>query len=175
MVGMKRILGLALIGVSVTLAAISSSFGQDNRISIRGSNLEIPRFVTLKTNRVNMRTGPGKNYPIQWEYQRRSLPVKVVGEFDVWRQVTDHDGITGWMHVSTLSLRRVVMILDTTAKIHAENDAASKTRAVAEKGVLAELDYCEPEWCRLEADGIVGWVQRKSLWGILDTENYGQP
>lgn len=67
------------------------------------------------------------------------------------------------------------MILDTTAKIHAENDATSKTRAVAEKGVLAELDFCEPEWCRLEADGIVGWVQRKSLWGILETENYGQP
>jgi len=46
---------------------------------------------------------------------------------------------------------------------------------VAEKGVLAELDFCDPEWCRLEADGIVGWVQRKSLWGILETENYGQP
>jgi len=172
---MKQVLQYILIGLSGMFVAMGSSVAQDNRISIRGSNLEIPRFVTLKTNRVNMRTGPGKNYPIQWQYQRRSLPVKVVGEFDVWRKVTDHDGITGWMHVSTLSLRRVVMILDTTAKIHAENDSASKTRAVAEKGVLAELDYCEPEWCRLEAEGIVGWVQRKSLWGILEAENYGQP
>ncbi len=172
---MKQVLQYILIGLSGMFVAMGSSVAQDNRISIRGSNLEIPRFVTLKTNRVNMRTGPGKNYPIQWQYQRRSLPVKVVGEFDVWRKVTDHDGITGWMHVSTLSLKRVVMILDTTAKIHAENDSASKTRAVAEKGVLAELDYCEPEWCRLEAEGIVGWVQRKSLWGILEAENYGQP
>jgi len=172
---MKQVLQYILIGLSGMFVAMGSSVAQDNRISIRGSNLEIPRFVTLKTNRVNMRTGPGINYPIQWQYQRRSLPVKVVGEFDVWRKVTDHDGITGWMHVSTLSLKRVVMILDTTAKIHAENDSASKTRAVAEKGVLAELDYCEPEWCRLEAEGIVGWVQRKSLWGILEAENYGQP
>ena len=86
-----------------------------------------------------MRTGPGKKYPIIWQYQRRHLPMKVIGEFDVWRKVVDHEGITGWMHVSTLSVKRMALIADTTVEIHTSDDPNSRVRAVAEKGVLVEL------------------------------------
>lgn len=162
------------ISVFLNLAPSVYPFGkasaQENRISIRGSNLEIPRFVTLKSNRVNMRTGPGKEYPIQWEYQRKGLPLKVIGEFDVWRKVTDHEGVVGWMHVRTLSIKKMVLVTDSTVKIHQRADDDAPVIAIAEKGVIAELATCKSEWCKIKSNDVSGWLYRKSLWGLLDGE-----
>lgn len=146
------------------------SSAQENRISIRGSNLEIPRFVTLKSNLVNMRSGPGKDYPIKWQYQRKGLPLKVIGEFDVWRKVTDHEDTTGWMHVSTLSIKRMALITDTTVKIHKSDDDGSRVIAVAEKGVITELEQCRGGWCKIKAGDLSGWIYRRSIWGLLEGE-----
>ena len=117
-----------------------------------------------------MRAGPGREFPIKWQYQRKGLPLKVVGEFDVWRKVTDHDGTTGWMHVSTLSIKRMALITDTTVKIHKSADETSRTIAVAEQGVLAELEYCRGGWCKITTSGLTGWIFRRSLWGLLEGE-----
>ena len=99
---------------------------EENRISIKGSNLEIPRFVTLKTNEANMRAGPGMEYPIKWEYRRRGLPLKVIGEFDIWRKVEDHQGETGWMHKQTLSGRRMVLVTTSMEKIRKYDDIEAR-------------------------------------------------
>ena len=162
-------------GTMIGGTMIGEAVGQENRISIRGSNLDIPRFVTLKTGLVNMRTGPGKNYPIKWQYQRRHLPMKVIGEFDVWRKVVDHEGITGWMHVSTLSVKRMALITDTTVKIHVRDDPASRVRAVAEQGALGEIENCRSGWCKITAENITGWVRRPAIWGLLEGESFSQP
>ena len=172
---MSRFLLIIMLSFAVSLPLANTGWAQENRISIRGSNLEIPRFVTLKKGLVNMRTGPGKKYPILWQYQRRHLPLKVIGEFDVWRKVVDHEGITGWMHVSTLSVKRMALIDDTTVKIHTSDDAESRVRAVAEKGVLAELETCNGSWCKISTDDISGWVRRSQIWGLLEGEGFGQP
>ena len=172
---MSRFLLIILLSLTVTLPQVNTVLAQENRISIRGSNLEIPRFVTLKKGLVNMRTGPGKKYPIIWQYQRRHLPMKVIGEFDVWRKVVDHEGITGWMHVSTLSVKRMALIADTTVKIHTTDDPDSRVRAVAEQGVLVELETCAGGWCKVSTDDISGWVRRPAIWGLLEGESFGQP
>ena len=126
---------------------------EENRISIKGSNLEIPRFVTLKTNEANMRAGPGMEYPIKWEYRRRGLPLKVIGEFDIWRKVEDHQGETGWMHKQTLSGRRMVLVTTSMEKIRKYDDIEARVVAIAETGVLAELNQCRGQWCRINATG----------------------
>ena len=149
-----------------------SAVAQENRISIRGSNLKIPRFVTLKSNRVNMRAGPGEEYPIQWEYQRRGLPLKVIGEFDVWRKVTDHEGIVGWMHVRTLSVKRMVLINNRTVKVHRRDKDESPVIAIAEQGVIAELETCRGTWCKIKIEAVSGWLNRRSLWGLLEGESF---
>jgi len=159
-----------LLLLSCLLLPLSLASAQENRISVRGSNLEIPRFVTLKSNRVNMRAGPGLDYPILWEYKRRGLPLKVIAEFDTWRQVTDHEGTTGWMHVGTLSIKRMVLVNDTTAKIHAAPSDDDYVLAVAEKGVLIELEQCQENWCRITAGKVRGWIRRAAIWGVLDGE-----
>ncbi len=156
-----------LLNTALSLSPLSA---QESRISIRGTNLEIPRFITLKTNKVNMRSGPGYEYPIKWQYQRKGLPLKVIGEFDVWRKVADHEGTTGWMHVSTISIKRMALIIDTTAAFHLKDNNTSRVIAVAEKGVITELEYCRGDWCSVNADGLTGWVLRQAVWGLLEDE-----
>lgn len=161
---------LIILTVSIILNSVPIAVAQESRISIRGSNLEIPRFVTLKSNRVNMRAGPSKDYPIKWEYQRQGLPLKVIAEFDVWRKVVDHQGTTGWMHVRTLSVKRMGLVIDTTVKIYRQASEDAPIVAVAEQGVIAELETCRADWCKIKTDAVSGWLYRKSLWGLLNGE-----
>ena len=94
-------LGLAL-GITSMAVPTSSAQAQEARITIQGTGQPLPRFMTLKSDKVHMRTGPGMKYPITYLYQREGMPLKVVREFDVWREVVDLDGANGWMHSSTL-------------------------------------------------------------------------
>ena len=164
--------GLRLLAVAVAyiLLPFGSVAAQENRDSIRGTNLEIPRFVTLQASRANMRAGPGKDYPIKWQYRRVGLPLKVVGEFEIWRKVEDHEGETGWMNVNMLTILRMGLILDTTAPIHSDDSDSSPVIAVAEHGVILELKSCGDDWCKVAGEGVQGWIRRSSIWGLLEGE-----
>ncbi|MGC6485782.1 MAG: SH3 domain-containing protein [Candidatus Puniceispirillales bacterium] len=164
---LSRLLPVLLV---LIMALPGVARAEENRISIRGSNLEIPRFVTLKTNKANMRSGPGMDYPIKWEYRRRGMPLKVVGEFDIWRKVVDPDGETGWLHKQTLSGKRMALVTGSMVKVRAYDDAQSRVVAVAEKGVLAELNGCRGQWCRINTDSVDGWIRRNAIWGLLEGE-----
>ena len=137
---------------------------------IRGSGLPVPRFVSLKSNVVNMRVGPGHEYPLQWVYVRKNLPLKVISEFDVWRKVVDHEGVTGWVHGQLVSLKRFGVVTSSNAKLRAEPNEQAAVTAVAEAGVLMEVQYCEGAWCRLGSDIARGWLERSRFWGVLPGE-----
>ena len=134
------------------------------------SGLPIPRFVSLGSSKVNMRTGPGQRYPIDWVYKRRGLPLEVIGEYDLWRQVRDIDGDEGWMHKQLLTGRRTGLVTATSALLHDKADAASPPVLRAEQGVQGHIDRCEADWCRMEVDGTRGWVQKDALWGVYPAE-----
>ena len=140
------------------------------RTVIRGSGLPVQRFVSLKSNVVNMRVGPGHEYPLQWVYVRKNLPLKVISEFDVWRKVVDHEGVTGWVHGQLVSLKRFGVITSSYAKLRAEPNEQAAVTAVAEAGVLMEVQYCEGSWCRLGSDIARGWLERSRFWGVLPGE-----
>ena len=95
---------LALPGPMVGSGALAADETSQIRLTVRGSGLPVPRFVTLKSDNVNMRAGPGTEYPVLWHYRKEGLPLRVEAEFGVWRKVVDHDGTTGWMHHSVVSL-----------------------------------------------------------------------
>ena len=137
---------------------------------IRGSGLPVPRFVSLKSDVVNMRVGPGHEYPLQWVYLRKNLPLKVISEFDVWRKVVDHEGETGWVHGQLVSLKRYSVITSSNAKLRADPSQQASVTAVAESGVLMEIQYCDGQWCRLRTEDAKGWLERHQLWGVLPNE-----
>ncbi|MDA5194626.1 SH3 domain-containing protein [Govanella unica] len=163
----------AVLAACLATAAETDSSGdtaaEDTRVG--NSGLPVPRMVSLGAQEINMRSGPGTRYPIKWVYTRKSLPVQVEAEFDIWRKIRDRDGESGWVHGSMLSGRRTVEIRghDGSAITVLRDKASDQSNAVlrAESGVIAELIECADDWCRLRIDGKKGWAPRQSLWGLM--------
>lgn len=140
-------------------------------LAANNSGLPIPRFVSLKSNETNVRTGPGTRYPIQWVYHREGMPVEVVEEFDIWRKVRDAEGTTGWVHRSMLEGKRNAMIKGKNAEImRTAPEAKARPILKAEPDVIGRLMECEKDWCRMQISGRKGWIEKKYLWGVYTDE-----
>jgi len=135
------------------------------------AGLKVPRFVSLRFGTVNLRTGPGRQYPIEWVYKRRGLPVEVIRDRDAWRKVRDRWGTVGWIHVSNLTGRRTVLIEAQTVLLRNEPQDAAAAAARAEAGAIAQLRKCGGAWCRISAEGHTGWVRRTTIWGIHEKDD----
>ena len=135
-----------------------------------GSGLPLPRFVSLKAGEVNLRTGPGKRYPIDWIYQRRGLPVEIVDEFEDWRRVRDHDGTMGWVHRFMLISRRTVLVTGETRMLRRKPEPDAPGLVYLQAGVIADLKDCERAWCRIEAEGFDGWLRRSEVFGTAASD-----
>jgi SH3-like domain-containing protein len=136
------------------------------------SQLPVPRFVTLNADEVNLRTGPGLRYPVVLVLKKDGLPVQIVKEFDVWRQIADKDGDKGWVHKSMLSGKRSVIVTGPLQTLLRKPDAGSKPVVKLEPGVIAGLDHCEQEWCYLKVASYKGWIKRKDVWGVFPEEKF---
>lgn len=135
------------------------------------SGLPIPRFVALKNDETNLRTGPGTRYPIQWVFRREGMPVEVVEEFDLWRKVRDADGTAGWVHKTMITGKRNVIIKSKQAQIvRIDADAKSKPLLKVEPMVVMRLVECTSEWCRIQVSGRKGWIEKRYLWGVYKEE-----
>lgn len=131
----------------------------------------LPRFVTLKSSVVNLHVGPGTQYPTNWKYVRQFLPVEIIAEFGIWRQVRDVDGTQGWIHQNLLSGVRYGLIIASQDNIYKDPDQSSRVLAMVEPGVLVRLLDCNNLWCRVRANSIQGWIKREKLWGLYSHEN----
>jgi SH3-like domain-containing protein len=136
----------------------------------RSTGLPMPRFVSLGADRVNLRYGPGRQYPISWVLARKGLPVEIVAEFDTWRKVKLHDDDEGWVHASLLSSRRTIMVTEAVRELRRTPDDDARVVLRAEPGVIGELVDCEEAWCRVDIQGRRGWLRRDAFWGILPDE-----
>lgn len=137
-----------------------------------GSGLPIPRFVSLRSDRVFVRTGPALRYPVRWVFQKEALPVEIIQEFDAWRKIRDAEGDEGWVHQSLLTGSRTVLIqAPEMIDMRREDNESARLSARIEPRVVASLERCTPEWCEVEAEGYRGWVKRNYLWGIYAGED----
>ncbi|CCB67960.1 conserved protein of unknown function; SH3 domain [Hyphomicrobium sp. MC1] len=173
---------LAVAAISVAIAAMSAVVPAkaDDSPPVTGSGLPVPRFVSLKSDRVNLRNGPGTDYPTGWVYRRAGLPVEVIKEFETWREVRDSDGVTGWVLQSLLSGRRTGLVLPWERKsgssplvpIMASDSSRSGVVAKVEAGVIADLHSCDGRWCRVTVDQYSGYIEQKKLWGVYEGETF---
>lgn len=138
------------------------------------SGLPIPRFVSIKTDRVNVRGGPDKDHDVAWIYTRVGWPVEITAEFENWRRIRDSDGTEGWVYHSLLSGKRtaVVQLKAKTdlAPLHAKADAQSPVTAQLQSGVLGSVKSCNGLWCRLVGEGFDGFIEQNRLWGVYPDE-----
>jgi SH3-like domain-containing protein len=136
----------------------------------RSTGLPVPRFVSLAAERVNVRFGPGRQYPVSWVFAREGLPVEIIAEFDTWRQIRDYDGEEGWVHSSLLSSRRTIMVIGEVRALRRTASTGAREVLRAEPGVIGSLFDCEDTWCRVEIEGRRGWLQRSEFWGTRPGE-----
>lgn len=134
------------------------------------TNLPLPRFVSLKASKANARRGPSLSHRIDWVYKRKHMPLEVYAEYENWRRVRDIEGAGGWVHYSLLSGVRTVILTVNMQPLTRAPDEKSTILARFEKDVIAEIEKCNLEWCRLNASGYKGWVPKTSIWGVYEKE-----
>lgn len=136
------------------------------------TGLPVPRFVSVRSDEVYLRAGPGMRYPIEWVYKRRDLPVEILREFDVWRLVEDPDGIKGWMHQATLTGRRSFMVTGADATLRHDPQDTAAAVAILKVGVIGHLRSCpaNTDWCQVQVGDYRGYLKRTEFWGTLPGE-----
>jgi SH3-like domain-containing protein len=169
----------AVLGLSFGVTPATAQGAAEPAAVPSGSGLPVPRFVSLKSDRVNLRNGPGTDYPTGWVFRRAGLPLEVVKEFEGWRQVRDAEGVTGWVLQSFLSGRRTALVLPWERKaggsvpvvpINSGDSASTSVIANVEAGVIANLHSCDGRWCRVTVETYSGYIEQKKLWGVYEGE-----
>ncbi len=162
-------LALGVVGFTPAQAAQEIGNGQV-------TGLPVPRFVSLKSDRVNLREGPSKDHRTSWVFQRAGLPVEITAEFETWRRVRDADGVEGWVLHSLLSGRRTALVTSRSKERKEEvplverADERATVLARLQPGVIANIKSCAGTWCRVTVEGIDGFVRQERLWGVYPNE-----
>ncbi|HUW80960.1 MAG TPA: SH3 domain-containing protein [Acidocella sp.] len=136
------------------------------------TKLPVPRFVSLRSDEVNFRAGPGFQYPVEWVYQREGLPVEIIGEFNVWRHVVAPDGGTGWVHEATIRARRSFYVTATQVTLRRRANAQAAPVAYLNEGVTGSLISCgaTADFCKVAAGHVSGYLARADFWGAFPGE-----
>lgn len=169
---------LLLVGVILCVQPVAAQPSSMPNLAARKkgpSGLPVPRFVSLKASEVNVRRGPSWDHAVMWVFHRGGLPVEVIAEFDVWRQVRDSEGATGWVLGTLLSGRRTVLVAP-WKKGQGTYDLRSiieggHVEAKLSPGVLGSVENCDGKHCQITAGGVTGYISQELLWGVYVGEN----
>jgi SH3-like domain-containing protein len=160
----------ALAALLVLTFAVAAQAGGDAATS----GLPVPRFVSLKVDRVTVRGGPDKDHDVAWIYTRIGWPVEITAEFENWRRIRDADGSEGWVYHSLLSGKRMAVVQSKSktdlGPLYAKPDVHSGMMAQLQSGVLGSIKLCTGTWCRFVGEGFDGWIEQDRLWGVYPDE-----
>jgi SH3-like domain-containing protein len=130
-----------------------------------------PYWASIASGQAMTHTGPGRNYPNVWLYQRRDLPVRVIKKYETWRMIQDPDGAQGWMLVTMLSDKRTAIVKPGEPRqIRIKPDDGAKVRYMAQPGVVGRIDRCASGWCRFAVGKREGYIHAADLWGVAENE-----
>ncbi len=175
-------LGAALLGLVAPNFAYAQSAGaqsagsQTQNVRLGPSGLPLPRFVSLKSARVNSRVGPGTNYSVDWMYTKAGLPMEIIQEYDNWRRVRDADGSEGWVNQSLLSGKRTAIVApwqrgkETQINLMRRPAEDASVVAMLEPGVIGTITSCDGRWCEMTFSGNSGWISQSLVWGAYPGE-----
>ena len=140
------------------------------------SGLPLPRFVSLKADKVNLRAGPTRDNDVSWVFTRVGLPVEITAESENWRKIRDSEGTEGWVYHTLLSSRRTALVApwskkEETFPLHASGDGTARVTAQLQPGVLGAVKSCDKKWCRIFGENFDGYIEQERLWGVYPNES----
>jgi SH3-like domain-containing protein len=175
MIRLSRLPLFALAALSIVLGPVDTAIAQSSDRA-RGTGLPLPRFVSLKSDDVNVRHGPGQDYEVAFTFVRRGLPVEIVQEFDNWRKIRDSEGDEGWVFHSLLSGERTALVAPWEAEgqfaAHSSAEAEATVVAYLQPRVVADVEQCTGAWCRIRVGDYAGWIEQERLWGVYPNEKF---
>ena len=160
----SKVFGIAAL-INLSLLVNEPSANTRKEIS-KKTGLPLPRFVSLKGNKVNLRRGPSLNYKIDWVYKRKHLPLMIVSEFGHWRKVTDFEDYTGWIYKDLLSSSRYIIVNKNETLLRNKAHFNSLGKAILKREVIGKLINCEGLWCSIRVKNLRGYVLAEHVWGI---------
>lgn len=148
------------------------------------SGLPLPRFVTTRSNPINVRVGPGTKYGVAWVYLKSGTPVEIIQEFDTWRKIRDVDGSEGWLHQNLLQGKRAGLVVPASGygkdvPLLKSRDAQSGVRAWLGPNFRVDIKECDGTWCEVvatshpaggSAQSFDGYLKQGDLWGVYKDE-----
>jgi len=137
---------------------------------------KIPRFVSLKSDEVNVRIGSSTNYPIILRYVTKNMPVEITDEYERWRKIRDIEGNEGWVYGDLLKGDRFAIIIKNN-KSKIQMFSKPDGVPIGEIGELnvVKIKVCLKKWCKIQFDNHKGWMNKKNLWGIYENETINVP
>ena len=129
---------------------------------------ENKHFLTLRSDKVNVRLGPAFEYPVKFVYKKKYFPLLIVEKSDVWRKVSDLNYNTGWIHISKLSKKKSAIVINDKTVLFKKPTKYSKPLAKIEKGRLLIVKKCEKNWCNIETEKFSGWIEKNNIWGEIN-------
>jgi SH3-like domain-containing protein len=169
----SKVLVFALLVVVTAVGTAARAGSSDPAVGPK-SGLPVPRFVSLKPDRVNVRSGPNRDHEVTWVYTRAGLPVEITAESENWRRIRDWEGAEGWVYHSMLSGRRTAIVKakqnDGLVPLLAKPVANAEVVARLQTGVFAAVKQCTGSWCRITGSGFDGWIAQERLWGVYPSE-----
>ena len=179
--------GVFVVGVLVTATLLmtrqsATANSDENATDTTGksdrqtgpSGLPVPRYVSLKTDRVNVRRGPSTEHQVIWVFAKQGLPVEIIAESELWRRVRDSDGEEGWVYHTLLAGRRTGLVApwnkgeNVSLRDGPSNSAG--TVVILQTGVIGEVLRCTGKWCEFSVNGYSGWLKQDMLWGVYPDE-----
>ena len=126
---------------------------------------DIPKkYLSLKNKLVNVRYGPGFNYPIKYVYKKKYLPVEIIDQKENFRRIIDFKKNSGWIHISQLKKSNSLIILENKI-LFKKPSKFSKPIVKLEKGRLLIIKKCKYNWCKVTTEKYIGWLESKNVWG----------
>ena len=162
-------LALCLLALAAPAFAVDETENNEPA-SKSGSGLPIPRFASLRASDVNLRTGPGTRYPIEWVFTHRGMPVEITAEYETWRRVRDAEGDEGWVHKNGLTGVRSAIITGGPHELRQGMEDAGAVAAHLEAGAIGQIVSCSKDWCKLRFDGARGYLRKTDFWGAYAQE-----
>ena len=123
------------------------------------------KYMSLKNKKVNVRYGPGLDYPIKFVFNKKNYPVEIIDEKENFRKILDFKKNSGWIHRSQLKKSSSFITLDTII-LFSDSTKFSRPIAKIESGRLLNKKKCNLNWCRVETGEYKGWVLKENLWGL---------
>lgn len=172
--GTERFFRSKMIKALRVLLAAAVFFAPSLALSQQQNKLTVPRFVSLRGDKVHVRIGPSQNHEIRWTFARAGIPVEIIAEFENWRRIRDSEGADGWVHQVMLSGRRTAVIRGNasakTIPVYERGQAQGRLIAELQPGVVASVRSCAKGWCRISGDGYDGFILQTLLWGVYPDE-----